>query len=75
MADDRANPAGPDRIAVEQDAECRYWSEKLGVTPEELKRAVRHVGADLEEVKRFLAQGPGNTDPNGASHWRATSGL
>lgn len=75
MTDDRADTAGPERIHLEEDAQCRYWSEKLGVPPGELERAVRHVGNRVDDVKRFLEQGPGEMGPDGASHWRAISGL
>lgn len=75
MADDRTSPVEPERIDTEQDAARRYWSEKLGVPQEELTRAVQHVGNNVEDVKRFLSKGPGNMDADGASHWRALSGL
>jgi hypothetical protein len=32
------------RINVHEDYELRYWSHRLGVSPDELKRAVSRVG-------------------------------
>lgn len=42
------------RIDVSQSYECRYWSEKLGVTPEQLKKAVSRVGPMVKDVQREL---------------------
>lgn len=56
MADDKAQIGGQDRtrINVNQDYELREWSQKLGVTPEQLKAAVKAVGDSVEAVKRQL---------------------
>jgi hypothetical protein len=42
------------RINVNQDYELRDWSEKFGVSPDELKRAVEAVGTSAEDVEKFL---------------------
>jgi len=60
-------------VVVTDEAECRYWCQRFGVRPKELKRAVRAVGNNPGEVEKYF--GPGKTGPNDASHWRATSGL
>lgn len=42
------------RIDVEEDRECRYWAERLGVRPGELKAAVGAVGNDLDDLWRYI---------------------
>jgi hypothetical protein len=56
MSDDKSNAQGQDRqrINVNQDYELRDWSKKLGVSPEELKRAVAKVGDRATDVEREL---------------------
>jgi hypothetical protein len=58
MADDKSNRGGNDRkrIDVSQDYECRYWSEKFGVSADELKRAVMKVGPVADDVARALGK-------------------
>jgi hypothetical protein len=75
IAMDDTHTAPRKRIDLAQESDCRYWTEKLGVSREQLERAIAAVGDDPAEVHRYIAEGPGNTDPSGASHWRATSGL
>lgn len=43
-----------DRIDLSQDAECRYWSDKFGISPERLKEVVRQVGPMVTDVQRRL---------------------
>jgi hypothetical protein len=52
MADD-PKQRGQDRarIDVYQDHELRDWSKKLGVTPDELKKAVAAVGDRADQVE------------------------
>lgn len=50
-ADKRADQK---RINVNEERECRYWAEKLGVTPDELKRAVYKYGIMADDVARAL---------------------
>jgi hypothetical protein len=57
MADDPTKTAQDrKRIDVSQDYECRFWSEKWGITPEELKRVVAKVGPMADDVARELGR-------------------
>jgi Protein of unknown function (DUF3606) len=44
------------RINVSQEHECRYWAEKFGVSPGELKAAVSKAGPMVEDVARALGK-------------------
>jgi hypothetical protein len=59
MADDKTIRSGADRtrIDVSEDYECRYWSERFGVSADELKRAVQKVGPMAADVQRELGKG------------------
>jgi hypothetical protein len=53
MSDNKAKTVVErDRINVHEDHELRYWSHRLGVSREELKRAVSKVGARADDVAR-----------------------
>ena len=53
MSDNKAKTvAERDRINVHEDHELRYWSHRLGVSRDELKRAVSKVGARADDVAR-----------------------
>lgn len=56
MSDDKSNRGGQDRkrINVNQDHELRDWSKELGVTPDELKKAVADVGDNADKVAARL---------------------
>jgi len=57
MSDDKTKTAADrKRINVNEDYECRYWSERFGVSPEELKRAVERVGPMVDDVARALGK-------------------
>ena len=58
MADDKTLKGGADRkrIDVNEDYECRYWTEKFGVSTAELKRAVQKVGPMVDDVARELGK-------------------
>lgn len=58
MADDPKLRGGQDRerINVNQDHELRDWSQKLGVTKEQLKEAVQAVGDRADKVEQHLKQ-------------------
>jgi hypothetical protein len=45
-----------ERINVEQDHEVGYWSEKLGVSRDELRKAVQTAGPMLKDVQRHLGR-------------------
>jgi hypothetical protein len=42
------------RIAMNQEYEVRYWTQKLGVSREELEAAVNTVGNEAEKVEEHL---------------------
>lgn len=56
MADDKSKTGGPDRqrIDVNEGYELRDWSKKFGVTPDELKAAVKKVGVMADDVEKEL---------------------
>lgn len=56
MADDLNNRGAQDRsrIAMGEEHEVRYWTEALGVTKEELQRAVDQVGNGADAVREYL---------------------
>lgn len=56
MADNLKNRGGQDRqrIDVNQDYELRDWSEKFGVTREQVKEAVQAVGDRADKVEQYL---------------------
>jgi hypothetical protein len=43
-------------IYIGEEWECRWWSERLGVSPEALKAAVREVGPMVRDVERYFAR-------------------
>jgi hypothetical protein len=57
MTDDLSNRGGQDRtrIDVSQDHELAYWSQRFGVSRDELKRAVQKVGVMVDDVERELS--------------------
>jgi hypothetical protein len=57
MADDPSKKARSDRdrINIDEEYELRYWSEKLGVSPEQLQSAVAKVGPMVKDVRDHLA--------------------
>lgn len=59
MSDNKQVTGGQDRkrINVNEDYELRDWSNKFGVTPEELKKAVAAVGDQAEKVEEHLKRG------------------
>lgn len=56
MADDRAQrgPQDASRIALGEDYEVRYWTERFSVSREQLEEAVKAVGNGAEAVERHL---------------------
>lgn len=56
MADDKTLSGGQDRtrINVHEDYELRDWSRKFGVSPDELKAAVKAVGTSAVDVEKHL---------------------
>ncbi len=58
MADDptKTGRADRDRINIKQDYEVQDWSKSLGVTPDQLRKAVQAVGPMVADVKRHLGR-------------------
>ena len=58
MADDKAarSPQDSARIAMEEDYEVRYWTDKFGVSREKLQQAVNAVGNGAAAVEAHLKQ-------------------
>jgi hypothetical protein len=56
MADNLQDRGPQDRarINVHEDWEVRYWTEALGVSKEELERAVEQVGPSAAAVREHL---------------------
>jgi hypothetical protein len=59
MSDDKTKAGGQDRsrISLSEDYEVRDWSKKFGVTPDELKAAVKTVGNEAAAVEAHLKAG------------------
>jgi hypothetical protein len=58
MADDLKQTGKPDdaRINPDQEHELRYWSEKLGVSREQLRDAVAKAGPMVKDVQQHLGR-------------------
>jgi hypothetical protein len=56
MSDDTSKKGMQDRsrINTSEDYELRYWSEKFGVSRDELKAAVNKVGNSVSAVEKEL---------------------
>ena len=56
MADGKSNRGGQDRsrISMSEDYEVRYWTEKFGVSKEELQGAIERVGNYASVVEQEL---------------------
>ncbi|WP_026354617.1 DUF3606 domain-containing protein [Massilia niastensis] len=56
MSDNLKNsgPQDRSRINVHEEWEVRYWTEALGVSKEELERAVKAVGPGAAAVREHL---------------------
>jgi hypothetical protein len=79
MPDDptKRGPQDRSRISLEEDYEARYWTERFGVSKEELAEAVRAVGHSVESVSEHLGtkqRAAGRTDaqPNDEASARPT---
>lgn len=59
MSDNKSKSQGQDRqrINIHQDYELRDWSRSLGVSQDELKKAVAAVGDRAEKVREYLRSG------------------
>jgi Protein of unknown function (DUF3606) len=58
MADDLKNRGAQDRarVNVNEGHEVRYWTQKWGVSKEQLAAAVKKVGVAAEAVARELGK-------------------
>ena len=58
MSDDLSQRGQQDRtrINVNEVHEVRYWTEELGVTREELERAIKAVGVMAKDVRKHLGK-------------------
>lgn len=58
MADDKTNRGEPDRsrINLNEEYEVRYWTEKFGVTKEQLAVAIAKVGNSPDAVRQILGK-------------------
>jgi Protein of unknown function (DUF3606) len=58
MADDLKNRGAQDRarVNVNEDHEVRYWTQKWGVSKEQLAAAVNKVGVAADSVARELGK-------------------
>jgi hypothetical protein len=56
MSDDKANRGAPDRnlIDINDPDEVRNWTRSLGVSKEELQRAVAAAGTQADKVREYL---------------------
>jgi len=56
MSDDRTNRGSPDRDRIDMNDpdEVRNWTKSLGVSREELERAVQAAGDRAERVREYL---------------------
>ena len=54
--DNKQNTGSPDRdrINVNEDYELQHWSEKFGVSRDELKEAVKTAGTNAKDVEAYL---------------------
>lgn len=58
MADDKTlhEPQDSSRVAIGEDYEVRYWTEKFAVSRERLQEAVDAVGNSADAVRAYLAR-------------------
>jgi len=56
MSDDTAQRGSADRsrINMNQEHEVRYWTQALGVSEDELRRAVGEVGVSADKVREHI---------------------
>lgn len=58
MPDDRTKrgPQDRSRVNVNEPYELDYWSKHFGVTPQQLRDAVKAVGPMVDDVRRRLGK-------------------
>jgi hypothetical protein len=55
MPDPQA-PAPDQRIDIRKSADVEYWTQHLGISREELAKAIESAGDRADEVSRYLAE-------------------
>jgi len=58
MSDDKGNRGSPDRdrIDMNDEDEVRNWTKSLGISRDELQRAVQAAGNQADKVREFLGR-------------------
>jgi hypothetical protein len=58
MSDDKNKQDGRDRsqVAGNEDYEINYMAEKLGVTAERVREAIKAVGNDRQKIEEYLSK-------------------
>lgn len=58
MADDLSNRGEPDRsrININEDHEVAYWTRRLGISPDQLRLAVKARGNSAEKVAEYFGK-------------------
>jgi len=58
MSDDKSKRSSQDRkrINLNEDYEVKYWSEKFGISADELRAAVQRYGNMADDVARGLGR-------------------
>ncbi|MDM0108832.1 DUF3606 domain-containing protein [Variovorax sp. J22R24] len=58
MADDLGNRGVQDRsrININESHEVRYWTQRFGVTEEDLRKAVAEVGVSVDQIAEHLGK-------------------
>lgn len=58
MANEKQHPVDQDRdrIDVSEEHECRFWTEKFGVTYQQLKKVVAEVGPLVKDVRERMTK-------------------
>lgn len=51
---EKRGPADRTRVNVNEEHEVRYWTERFGVSEEQLREAVQKAGVMVEDVERVL---------------------
>jgi acyl-CoA thioesterase FadM len=59
MSDDKtkSGPQDASKINLSEDYEVRYWTEKFGVSREQLEQAVKQAGSGAAAVEAHLQRG------------------
>ena len=54
--DNKNNVGGPDRerINIHENYEVEYWTKTLGISAQELRKAVQAAGSSAEAVKQHI---------------------